>query len=104
MVSILKATSTMRARALKLSFETAMEVRSKLEYLNKDHADKGVEEAHHKYHKSDWGKGKALEDAHKKRKLIHNSGSFSVKYGTTVSHLSKVVPPPPKLMEFTMKR
>lgn len=44
MASILKTTSTVGAKALKLSSCTAKEVRGRLECLSKDYAGKGIEE------------------------------------------------------------
>lgn len=44
MASILKATSSVGARALKPSSRGAKELRNKLESFNKEHADKGTED------------------------------------------------------------
>lgn len=44
MASILKATSTVEARPLKLSSSRANEVRGKLECLSKEHTSRGSEE------------------------------------------------------------
>lgn len=48
------------------------------------------------------GKGKAHEDPHKKRKLVHSSGS-SGSFGTTMSHSDKSISFQPKLMESFLK-
>lgn len=103
MASILKATLTMGPRAWNPSSEAAKEVRIKLERLSKEHANKGVEKAPQKSDqgREERGKGKALDEPQKKRKLIHSNDS-SVKFGMTTSHSSKGTPPLPKLMDSAM--
>lgn len=105
MARILKATSVVGAKALKTSSSAAKEVRSSLECLDEDSIGKGAEEeAFPKVEKGKEAKGKekAPDEPQKKRKLIHINSS-SRKFGTTVSHSSKGVVPPSKLMESAMK-
>lgn len=91
MASILKATSTVRAKALKPSSCAAKEVRGRLECLSKDHAGKGTEEEVSpipEKGKEDRGKEKAMNEPQKKVKLVHINRSLG-KFGTSVSHSSK---------------
>lgn len=44
-----------------------------------------------------------VQEPHKKRKLVHSSGSSTIKFGTILSYSGKANPPSQKLMESTMK-
>ncbi|XP_022865182.1 axoneme-associated protein mst101(2)-like [Olea europaea var. sylvestris] len=87
MASILKATSTAKARPLKLGSSGAKEVRGRVERLSKDCTPRASEEAttqRPKKPKEPRGKEKVSEET-KKRKLVHISSSAG-KFGTSVSH------------------
>ncbi|XP_022873607.1 axoneme-associated protein mst101(2)-like [Olea europaea var. sylvestris] len=87
MASILKATSTAKARPLKPGSSGAKEVRGRVERLSKDCTPRASEEAstqRPEKPKEPRGKEKVSEET-KKRKLVHISSSAS-KFGTSVSH------------------
>ncbi|XP_022868137.1 protein WEAK CHLOROPLAST MOVEMENT UNDER BLUE LIGHT-like 1 [Olea europaea var. sylvestris] len=87
MASILKATSTAKARPLKPGSSGAKEVRGRVERLSKDCTPRASEEAstqRPEKPKEPRGKEKVSEET-KKRKLVHISSSAG-KSGTTVSH------------------
>ncbi|XP_022889378.1 actin cytoskeleton-regulatory complex protein pan1-like [Olea europaea var. sylvestris] len=87
MASILKATSTAKARPLKLGSSGAKKVRGRVERLSKDCTPRASEEAttqRPEKPKELRGKEKVSEE-NKKRKLVHISSSAG-KFGTSVSH------------------
>ncbi|XP_022856961.1 uncharacterized protein LOC111378026 [Olea europaea var. sylvestris] len=87
MASILKATSTAKARPLKPGSSGAKEVRGRVERLSKDCTPRASEEAstqRPEKPKEPRGKEKVSEET-KKRKLVHISSSAG-KFGTSVSH------------------
>ncbi|XP_022891756.1 axoneme-associated protein mst101(2)-like [Olea europaea var. sylvestris] len=87
MASILKATSTAKARPLKPGSSGAKEVRSRVEHLSKDCTPRASEEAttqRPEKPEEPRGKEKVSEET-KKRKLVHISSSAG-KFGTSVSH------------------
>ncbi|XP_022863357.1 uncharacterized protein LOC111383478 [Olea europaea var. sylvestris] len=87
MASILKATSTVKARPLKPGSSGAKEVRGRVERLSKDCTPRALEEAstqRPEKPKEPRGKEKVSEET-KKRKLVHISSSAG-KFGTSVSH------------------
>ncbi|XP_022846380.1 axoneme-associated protein mst101(2)-like [Olea europaea var. sylvestris] len=90
MATILKATTTAKARALKPGSSGAKEVRGKVEHLSKDSTPKAPEEGasqRQERPKEPRGKEKVPEKA-KRRKLVHVTSS-SGKFGTSVSHEAK---------------
>ncbi|XP_022843376.1 uncharacterized protein LOC111366926 [Olea europaea var. sylvestris] len=90
MAIILKATTTVKARALKPGSSGAKEVRGRVERLSKDSTPKASEEGvsqRQERPKEPWGKEKVPEEA-KRRKLVHVTSS-SKKFGTLVSHEAK---------------
>ncbi|XP_022872741.1 uncharacterized protein LOC111391724 [Olea europaea var. sylvestris] len=82
MASILKATSTAKARPLKPESSGAKEVRGRVERLSKDCTPRAMEEA--STQRPEKPKEKVPEET-KKRKLVHISSSAG-KFGTSVSH------------------
>ncbi|XP_022858483.1 uncharacterized protein LOC111379357 [Olea europaea var. sylvestris] len=87
MASILKATSTAKARPLKPGSSGAKEVRGRVERLSKDCTPRALEEAstqRPEKPKEPRDKEKVSEET-KKRKLVHISSSAG-KFGTSVSH------------------
>ncbi|XP_022877114.1 uncharacterized protein LOC111395372 [Olea europaea var. sylvestris] len=87
MASILKVTSTAKARPLKPGSSGAKEVRGRVERLSKDCTPRASEEAstqRPEKPKEPRGKKKVSEET-KKRKLVHISSSAG-KFGTSVSH------------------
>ncbi|XP_022875753.1 uncharacterized protein LOC111394224 [Olea europaea var. sylvestris] len=87
MASILKATSTAKARPLKPGSSGAKEVRGRVEHLSKDCTPRTLEEAstqRPEKPKEPRGKEKVSEET-KKRKLVHISSSAGT-FGTSVSH------------------
>ncbi|XP_022876976.1 axoneme-associated protein mst101(2)-like [Olea europaea var. sylvestris] len=87
MASILKATSTAKARPLKPGSSGAKEVRGRVERLSKDCTPRAMEKAstqRPEKPKEPRGKEKVSEET-KKRKLVHISSSAG-KFGTSVSH------------------
>lgn len=79
--SILMATLTIVAKALKPSSRGTKYVRGKLECLSKDLTEKSGEEMASKVETmrkiGNKEKGKVTKETHKKKKPIHNSGSPS---------------------------
>ncbi|XP_022865629.1 caldesmon-like [Olea europaea var. sylvestris] len=95
MASILKATSTAKARPLKPGSSGAKEVRGKVERLSKDCTPRASEEAtpqRPEKPKEPRGKEKVLEET-KKRKLVYISSSAG-KFGTSVSHRAEQIGEP----------
>ncbi|XP_022852184.1 axoneme-associated protein mst101(2)-like [Olea europaea var. sylvestris] len=87
MASILKATSTVKARPLKPGSSGAKEVRGRVERLSKDCTPRASKEAtpqRSEKPKEPRGKEKVPKET-KKRKLVHISSSAG-KFGTSVSH------------------
>ncbi|XP_022890577.1 uncharacterized protein LOC111405776 [Olea europaea var. sylvestris] len=90
MATILKATTTTKARALKRGSSGAKEVQGKVERLSKDSTPKAPEEGasqRQKRPKEPREKEKVPEEV-KRRKLVHVTISFG-KFGTSVSHEAK---------------
>ncbi|XP_022872417.1 uncharacterized protein LOC111391430 [Olea europaea var. sylvestris] len=90
MATILKATTTVKARPLKLGSSGAKEVQDRVERLSKDSTPKASEEGapqRQEKLKEPRGKEKVPEEA-KRRKLVHITSS-SGKFGTSVSHEAK---------------
>lgn len=105
MASILKATSTIGAKALKPLSGSVKKVSNKLEHLSKDYDDRGSEKLLWRKleNKVDKGKWKAIKEPHKKRKLTHSSGSSFVSLGP-LPHSSKATVSSPKLMKFSKRQ
>ncbi|XP_022871745.1 uncharacterized protein CG45076-like [Olea europaea var. sylvestris] len=111
MASILKATSTAKARPLKPGSSGVKEVRGRVERLSKDCTPRASEEASTKRPekpKEPRGKEKVYEET-KKRKLVHISSSAG-KFGTSVSNRaeqtgeSKLLPAASKAIKMEMVR
>ncbi|XP_022853416.1 uncharacterized protein LOC111374888 [Olea europaea var. sylvestris] len=103
MASILKATSTAKARPLKPGSSGAKEVRGRVEHLSKDCTPRASEEAstqRPEKPKELRGKEKVSEET-KKRKLVHISSSAG-KFGTSVSHRAEQTGEP-KLLDAASK-
>ncbi|XP_022871083.1 uncharacterized protein LOC111390297 [Olea europaea var. sylvestris] len=90
MATIIKATTTAKARALKPGSSGAKEVRGKVERFSKDSTPKASEEGasqRQERPKEFRGKEKVPEEV-KRRKLVHVTSSFG-KFGTSVSYEAK---------------